>query len=163
MTNSKHNSHNETGDETGDKASFPSLEPDPEAFLANASWLGEVFRLSKAVEIMSECLARLADKRETLEEKMIKSYLHRLSISCCICIEKIHQRFLDDSGSLQEAPEELWTALTEQLVVSLTDFVKIVRYNLNFLEQYYEYDFHLKLISEWRFQERIDTMLSQLT
>jgi hypothetical protein len=150
-------------DQSGNETAFPSLEPDPEAFLTSASWLGEVFRLSKAVEIMSECLARLADKRETLEEKMIKSYLHRLSISCCVCIEKIHQRFLNGSESLQEAPEEVWTTLTEQLVVSLTDFVKIVRYNLNFLEQYYEYDFHLKLISEWRFQERIDTLLSKLT
>jgi hypothetical protein len=159
MTNSKDNSNEPAAKESD----FPSLEPDPEAFLSSASWLGEVFRLSKAVEIMSECLARLADKRETLEEKMIKSYLHRLSISCCVCIEKIHQRFLDSSESLQEAPGEPLTALTEQLVVSLADFVKIVRYNLNFLEQYYEYDFHMKLISEWRFQERIDEILSQLS
>jgi hypothetical protein len=154
---------NNSTDQPGDTASISSLEPEPEAFLANASWLGEVFRLSKALELISECLARLTDKRETLEEKMIKTYLHRLSISCCDCIQKIHQRFLDGSGSLQEVPEAPWTTLTEQLVVSLTDFTKIVRYNLNFLEQYYEYDFHLKLINEWQFQERIDAMRAELT
>jgi hypothetical protein len=126
------------------------------------AWLVEVKHLAEAIGMMSEVIEVLSEKRETLEEKMIKTYFHKFSISCCLCIQKVHQIFQKNPVALTGQSIEILQALNQELGAALRELLKIVRYNLNFLEQYFEYDFNAKLHNEFLFQERLEQVLDQL-
>ncbi len=125
-------------------------------------WLIEVQRLAEAVALMSETLAILNTKRETLEEKMIKSYFHKLSISSCDCMQKVHQVYQSTPQALADRSIEEIHTLNEDLGRELRELLKIVRYNLNFLEQYFEYDFNARLHNDFLFQERLEKVIAKL-
>jgi hypothetical protein len=126
------------------------------------AWLAEVKQLAEAIGMMSEVIEALSEKRETLEEKMIKTYFHKFSISCCVCIQNVHQIFQRNPLALAGQSIEILHALNQELGAALRELLKIVRYNLNFLEQYFEYDFNAKLHNDFLFQERLEQVLDQL-
>jgi hypothetical protein len=126
------------------------------------AWLVESKSLADAIGMMCEVIEALSTKRETLEEKMIKTYFHKLSISCCLCIQKVHQCFQMHPLTLASHSIENLHVLNVDLCASLRELLKIVHYNLNFLEQYFEYDFNAKLHNEFLFQERLEQVIEQL-
>jgi hypothetical protein len=126
------------------------------------AWLTEAKHLANAVGMMSEAIEALSTKRETLEEKMIKTYFHKLSISCCLCIQRVHQIFQKDPLSFAGQSIEKLHALNQDLGAALCELLKVVRFNLNFLEQYFEFDFNAKLHNDFLFQERLEQVIGQL-
>lgn len=126
------------------------------------SWLMEAKGLADAVGMMSEGIELLGEKRETLEEKMIKSYFHSLSIACCQCIEKVHAIMVASPERLADESIGDLHALREELLAALGELLKIMRYNWNFLEQYFEFDFNAKLHHEFLFQERLEKVNARL-
>jgi len=123
--------------------------------------MAEAASLARVVQIAADCVAVLADKRVTLEEKMLRAYMHNLAIVSAQCAAKLHELTRDGAKSDLEVFSEL-SAVTEETIVALTELLKVSRYDLNFLEQYYEHGFYNKLLNEYRFLERLESIRSKL-
>ena len=107
---------------------------------------------SRIVELMNEVLILLTQKRRTLEEKAIAEYFHKSIIIHAGIICKIHQWANEaaaepDTQLFSSVFEKLQT-VNEKLRIRVEELLKVVRYNLNYLEQYFEYDFYTKLTAE---------------
>ena len=102
-----------------------------------------------------EITTRLSEKRATLEEKMISSQLQQISALCLkIAGHAPLARHAESAGSACAGLAELPT-LCRQIKDQLQELLKIINYDLNFLEQYFEYDFNARLQYEHRFVERL--------
>jgi hypothetical protein len=119
-------------------------------------------QLAEAVSLISDIFMLLDGKRETLEERMIKSYFVQIATYCCSSIEKVLRLFQCQSKCLAAEPDPVFVQLIEELLAALKEFLKIGRYDCNFLEQYYEYDFYLKLQNEFFFHVRFEKAVSYL-
>lgn len=120
-----------------------------------------------------EVVERFSEKRVTLEEKMIRSYFHEMAAVLFIINATVHRqmsqiytrvgnqnqrkepadlpqgaaRTKETEESLNElaaALEEL-RGLQEKISVQLADLLKVLAYNLNFMEQYFEYGFYTRI------------------
>lgn len=129
---------------------------------------------------INEVVSRLSEKRVTLEEKMIRSYFHELAANLACCAAAGHNRlaraYKTTHARSQQKPsndisplvsdESLLTharalkELTEASEVIIDDLLKILRYDLNFLEQYYEYDYYTKLTNERDFNQQSKELMS---
>lgn len=110
-------------------------------------------RLAEVISKVGDAVILLTDKRVTLEEKMIRRYLHELSVIAAESIRSIHQLTRDGATCESEILGELET-ITAQAHVLLDELLKVARYDLNFLEQYFEKEFYDNLINESRLIER---------
>lgn len=110
-------------------------------------------RLAEVILKVSDTVILLTDKRVTLEEKMIRRYLHEVCTIAAECIRSIHQLTRDGATCADEILGEL-CAITEQTHGLLDELLKVAHYDLNFLEQYFEKEFYDNLISESRLIER---------
>lgn len=115
---------------------------------------------------LSEIVGRLSEKRVTLEEKMIRGYLHDLASELLTMLAIIHKRLSKTYMSGQDKSEKereafilsqaedtlKWACelahLQGQVEEIADNLLKVLRYNLNFLEQYYEFDFYGSLTNE---------------
>lgn len=120
-----------------------------------SGWLEELTNCCRVIENINSELALLDSKRVTLEEKMIKQYLHDLAIAYSSVVGNIH---LVVSNSSVELLKEEWLEdlkrLNHDLQQSLAELLKATRYDLNYLEQYFEHDYYLRLQNEMKFLER---------
>lgn len=109
--------------------------------------------LNKIIRMVDQITEALSSKRVTLEEKMIVNYLKDLSTKSLSCLE-----LLDKNGSESHLDEVLANlqGLVFEIKASLTEFLKIINYNLNFLEQYFEHEYYEGLVYENKFCERMD-------
>lgn len=122
-------------------------------------WLEESKHAGQIIEYLSDALLLLRNKRVTLEEKAISAYFSRLTVSYALVIESVHSKFLLNRNQL---PDDLLLKLKDVnsgLLTVIVDFLKMARYDANFLEQYVEHDFHSRLTAEHRFQEQLDGIL----
>lgn len=139
-----------------------------------------VKELLSVVDLIGDAIANIAEKRITLEEKMIRNALHELAADISTSIAAIH-KVLKPTGSKSHEPvtitvslptapdselsraalDEL-SALTTEMHTCFKELVKIITYDLNFLEQYYEHGFYGRLINENRFQSRLQEVMERL-
>ena len=110
-------------------------------------------RLAEVISKVGEAVILLSDKRVTLEEKMIRRYLHELSAIAAQAIRAIHLLTRDGASCEDEIFGGL-DQITGQILDSLNELLKVAHYDLNFLEQYFEKQFYDNLINQSRFIER---------
>jgi hypothetical protein len=125
-------------------------------------WLGESRFTARLIADIDEALSILAGKRTTLEEKMITKELHAIAAEYCSILRKVHSR-LRDSREPAVAALESWRTLNFNVHEVINSLLKALRYNLNFVEQYFEFDFVARLTNEWQFAveaSRIDQVLN---
>lgn len=113
------------------------------------------------LNLITETILILNGKRETLEEKMIKSIFLKLANALAESIKVINLCCLENKFPPSEIVDES-SNLVEEIRLSVSELLKIVRYDLNFLEQYFEYDYCGKLHSEQRFVERVEEINRKL-
>jgi hypothetical protein len=100
-----------------------------------------LLKSSIIIKKISDALAILIDKRETLEEKMIRTYFLKLASTQGHISEQILASLeAKETRISQEAISEL-AALSDRILTVLEDFLKAARYDLNYLEQYFEHGF----------------------
>jgi hypothetical protein len=121
-------------------------------------WLGECgFSLRNMSDIASS-LAILAGKRTTLEEKIIRKELNILVSNYCAILSHVHKAL---AAELQPQPIALDSLrlLNLRVHVAIGELLKALRHSLNYLEQYFEFDFCARLLDEYRFNdEALETM-----
>jgi hypothetical protein len=124
--------------------------------MESASQVGNV--ISKVGEIV----IILNDKRVTLEEKMIRMYLHDVAVTGAMIAGSLHA--LTRGGAYPDKQDltNLESVLLE-LIGSLDELLKMARYDLNFLEQYFEHGYYQKLRYELCFVERLQSIQAKLS
>lgn len=113
--------------------------------------------LASIVTKVGESVLLLCEKRVTLEEKMLRTYLHELAICCAGLAAKLHA-FTASGAKSESVPFSEIARLTSETNGALDELLKVIRYNLNFLEQYFEHDFYDKLVNEYKFLERFSAV-----
>lgn len=120
-----------------------------------------VSSLSKNLLVIAQINNNLANKRTTLEERMIRNSLHQLGSTIGMSVTSFHHNWLDDpslkaiSKSLSVEVLNSLIQISQEIDSVLSEFLKMANYNSNFLEQYYEFDFNAKLMYEHKFNERL--------
>lgn len=129
---------------------------------ALSAWMPELSSLSKLQIEIGLALSGLSEKRVTLEEKMIRMYLHQLSALFGRVTEEAHQMLASHYDANTESTIDELRSLSSEVQNVVADLLKIIRYNLNFLEQYYEYDYYSRLHNDHKFVERTQKILDDL-
>lgn len=104
-----------------------------------------LFKSSSIVKNISEALIIMAEKRTTLEEKMISAYFTKLATSHGEIIEQIFSNLKKVSKKVPKSMLVELSELDDKLLATLEDFLKAARHDLNYLEQYFEYDYDRSL------------------
>lgn len=119
---------------------------------------------SLLIALIDETLILLSQKRRTLEEKAIAGYFHRLSSRYALLISSLHE-FLASGDSVPCSAAEVFSKLqevNENVRLRVEELLKTVKYNLNFLEQYFEYDYCAKLLYEDNFLADLESFHCRL-
>jgi hypothetical protein len=129
----------------------------------------EISPALRAASALSECLsslttavAKLSEKRATLEEKMIKRYFHELAAEISAASSIVH--------TILSVEKELWTSenhdqttqLTGDILSRLQEFHKAIDYDWNYLEQYFEHGFYLELTENSHLLEKTREFVNKL-
>ncbi len=118
--------------------------------------------LSANLHLIGQIINKLAAKRITLEEKMIRNCLHELGSTIGMSVTSAHLKYLNEDAKTQPISVEVLNdldKLNEEIGAVLSEFMKMANFNPNFLEQYYEYDFAAKLLYEHKFNERLQDIV----
>jgi hypothetical protein len=126
-----------------------------------AEWLGETRFTAQVMVDIIDCLALLTSKRVTLEEKMIRKELHDLIIQLGPIVSTIHENLAEHAVPQTEILEQL-RLLNFSMRTEITRFLKALRYNFNYVEQYFEFDFCAKLREECRFSQEASEIMKNL-
>jgi hypothetical protein len=126
-----------------------------------AEWLGETRYTTALIVDITDCLALLATKRVTLEEKMIRQELHTLVSNYGGIINEVHSR-LAIGAEPEWAHLERLRTMNFRVREEVATFLKALRYNFNYVEQYFEFDFCAKLREECGFSTEAAEILHQL-
>ncbi len=129
----------------------------------------EISPLLRAASALSECLssltsatAKLAEKRATLEEKMIARYFHELAQEVSTASSIVHtilsERKESWTGEDIDAAIELAASIKEKL----QEFHKAIDYDWNYLEQYFEHGFYLELTESSHLLEKTRAFVGKL-
>ncbi len=103
----------------------------------------------------------LSEKRVTLEEKMLRRYLHELAVIAAQLIADLHASIASGAKSETVLFSEIGV-VSGEANTALDELLKVVSYNLNFLEQYFEHDFYDKLVNEYKFVDRFNALAKSL-
>lgn len=117
--------------------------------------------LQEIILLVDEVTAGLATKRVTLEEKMIVNYLKELSTKALEANEVLQNSNIGSASESCHVLPEL-QELAFETKESLRDLLKIINFNLNFLEQYFEHEYYESLLYEKRYVARMDAVLQAL-
>jgi hypothetical protein len=126
-----------------------------------AEWLGESRYMTHLIVDITHCLALLAQKRVTLEEKMISQELHSLVTSYAEIIAIVHTDLADRAAPEWAILERLRT-MNFHVKEEVGVFLKALRYNFNYVEQYFEFDFCARLREECGFATEAREILRTL-
>ncbi len=101
------------------------------------------------VTALSRSLFILRQKRRTLEEKAISNYFHQATQLLGLIVAKLHRALeKGEEKNIESTQLVLLETTTGDLKTRVDELLKILHYNLNFLEQYFEHDFFTKLSTE---------------
>lgn len=129
---------------------------------ALVAWTAALDDVVNAQSQINIALRGLSEKRVTLEEKLIRAHLHQLSAQSARVTQEAHQLLTSHYDALSQNTLDELIALTAEVKNVVADLIKIIRYNLNFLEQYFEYDYYSRLQNEHKFVERMQKIVEQL-
>ena len=115
-------------------------------------------RLSASAVLIETALIALANKRETLEERMIKNNLHQVLAALGESLQIFHTKAQDKSFDIDDHLRTDLSSLVSEIEHVFAEFNKMIDYDLNFLEQYYEHEFYARLANEHRFTERLKAL-----
>lgn len=138
------------------------MHQDEKYYNALSAWMPELNNLASLQIEISYALTGLSEKRVTLEEKMIRMHLHQLSALFGRVAEEAHQMLASHYDANAETALDELRALSIEVQNVVADLLKIIRYNLNFLEQYYEYDYYSRLQNEHKFVDRTQKIVDNL-
>ncbi len=128
-----------------------------------AEWLGEARFTARILSDIDDALSMLAAKRTTLEEKIISQELHSLAAKFCLILNSVHSRLRDNNApSEQEIALEKWRTLNFQVHETVESLLKALRYNLNYVEQYFEFNFANRLKNELHYAADADALVDML-
>lgn len=128
---------------------------------------------------INEVVSRMTEKRVTLEEKMIRTYFHRTAANLAAIAARSHELLAQAYSDSETRLEEKTRLIVEQAgkIKTVTDelegklstlegvvdeLLKVLRYDLNFLEQYYEYGLYTRLTNEQDFTQITEELLAKL-
>jgi hypothetical protein len=97
------------------------------------------------IKKISEALSILIDKRVTLEEKMIKSYFLKLASALGRISEQLLTVLAAQEASIESETLTKLVRIADEVNDKLEAFLKAARYDLNYLEQYFEHQFASEL------------------
>ncbi len=126
------------------------------------AWLEELRAINRLIDKISEAILLLSNKRVTLEEKIICHHFHLLASEYAKLCATAHN-FLAQGKQLR--PDGCLPELkmfNSEVDAVLDELLKIVKYNLNFLEQYFEYDYANRLQDKHKFAERLQPIAEKL-
>jgi hypothetical protein len=126
-----------------------------------AEWLGEARFTARVLSDIDDALSILAAKRTTLEEKIISQELHALAGKFCLILNSVHSR-LGENKSPREDVLEKWRTLNFQVRETVESLLKALRYNLNYVEQYFEYNFAARLTNELKYTAEAEALVDML-
>lgn len=129
---------------------------------ALTAWMPELKSLANLQLEIGLALSGLSEKRVTLEEKMIRMHLHQLSALFAQVTEEAHQMLASHYDANAATTLDELRILISEVQNVVADLLKIIRYNLNFLEQYYEYDYYSRLQNDHKFIERTQKIVDDL-
>ncbi|MBI2812388.1 MAG: hypothetical protein HYX67_16405 [Candidatus Melainabacteria bacterium] len=126
------------------------------------AWMPELNSLANLQIEIGLALSALSEKRVTLEEKMIRRHLHQLSGLFGRVTEEAHQMLASHYDANTDTTLDELRTLSIEVQNVVADLLKIIRYNLNFLEQYYEYDYYSRLQNDHKFVDRTQKIVDDL-
>lgn len=97
------------------------------------------------IKKISEALSILIDKRVTLEEKMIKSYFLKLASAQGHISEQLLTVLAQNEPAIKKETLTELVRIADEVNDRLEKFLKAARYDLNYLEQYFEHQFASEL------------------
>lgn len=121
-------------------------------------WLGECGFTARNMSEIDAALALLAAKRTTLEEKIIRKELHILVSNYCAILSHVHNALSAENELPSPALEGL-RLLNLGVHTAVSELLKALRYNLNYVEQYFEFDFCARLLQKHKFNEEAQDVL----
>ncbi|MBS2007875.1 MAG: hypothetical protein JST01_12595 [Cyanobacteria bacterium SZAS TMP-1] len=140
---------------------------------------------------INEVVGRLSEKRVTLEEKMIRSYFHQVGGNMMELAGFFHRALAsattpkgNTTDGYAQAPltgaqggqvgfkctlttdqiraqSEDFDQLLSSLESTIEELLKVLRYDLNFVEQYFEFNYYNKLTNEETFLADSQRLLDQ--
>ena len=123
----------------------------------------------RAASALSECLSsltsatvKLAEKRATLEEKMMARYFHELAQEISIASSIIHAILSEKKESWTGENNDAAMELTGSIMEKLQEFHKAIDYDWNYLEQYFEHGFYLELTESSHLLEKTRAFVGKL-
>lgn len=119
---------------------------------------------AKLISLIDECLLLLSEKRRTLEEKAIAEYFHQLA-SCYAGVLVLLHSCMSTQDSLEQPVLDLVNILrtvNEKVRNCVEELLKILKYNLNFLEQYFEYDYCARLRNNPELLDALEALRAEL-
>jgi hypothetical protein len=126
-----------------------------------AEWLGESRYMTHVIVDITHCLALLASKRVTLEEKMISQELHALVSNYGEILALVHAQLATGAKPDWPTLERLRT-MNFHVKEEIGVFLKALRYNFNYVEQYFEFNFCARLREECGFSTESAEILTKL-
>jgi hypothetical protein len=129
--------------------------------ISTMQWLEELKRSSAILNAIEESLLALEAKRITLEEKMIRCHMHGVAAATAGIVQALHGRLLQDNPP---APQKFmqFQEVNSDIEAGMNDLLKMIRYDPNFLEQYYEYGFLTRLNEEFKWSEKLERVAAEL-
>ncbi|HEY9793448.1 MAG TPA: hypothetical protein V6D22_23815 [Candidatus Obscuribacterales bacterium] len=126
-----------------------------------AEWLGEARFTARILSDIDDALSVLAAKRTTLEEKIITQELHSLAAKFCLILNSVHWRLRENNSPREDVLEKLRT-LNFQVHETVETLLKALRYNLNYVEQYFEHNFAARLTNELKYTAEAEALVDML-
>ncbi|HEY9713873.1 MAG TPA: hypothetical protein V6C72_10410 [Chroococcales cyanobacterium] len=111
---------------------------------------------------MSDVLEALAQKRVTLEEKLIRRYLHELVAECGSVIAWINRLLQNQPQMLDPQLAAKLHEIDDEIFLDIRQLKKMIEYNPNFLEQYFEHGFYARLENDRRYLQRLASVSAEL-
>ena len=130
--------------------------------MSNSNSLETIKGITGSIELISEALLLMKDQRVTLEEKMIRNHLHELAENLANSLASIHCYFKTKNYDIEEKLIEDLNRLVQDIQSVVGELLKIIKYNWNFLEQYFEHEYFARLKNEHKFIERLNKITSSI-
>ncbi|HNB22111.1 MAG TPA: hypothetical protein PKZ32_06835 [Candidatus Melainabacteria bacterium] len=118
--------------------------------------------LSECLTSLTSAVSKLAEKRATLEEKMIKRYFHNLACEIADASSIVHRILSEEKESWSAENHESTMQLTTDILSRLQEFHKAIDYDWNYLEQYFEHGFYLELTENSQLLEKTCQIVGKL-
>lgn len=140
-----------------------NLNANDEFSAGTQAWCVELGSVASAIEKINKVFVGLAPKRVTLEEKLIKRYLHELTQTLGSIIVVAHKQLAAANLPGNEELLVRLAAATNDLNNCLSELLKVMGFDLNFLEQYFEHDFYGKLSSDLKLLDRFNLIYKNIS